>query len=167
MQCKMFLFLLLIAWFSCCRPVVKALEGSVTFAQSSIFFVVIFVHRIWKHFSLRKTTHSRVMYFKLIGEFRLAMYYTVYLSVYFVLLIVPILVPWGAVWAAKNWLDIPRRIETWICTSSRWFGRGGSTLGQVARAPQIHLLPFPPDSKASWNNVGLYGVRIFSYSENR
>jgi len=37
--------------------------------------------------------------------------------------------------------------------------RGGSTLGQVARAPQINLLS--PDSKASWKNVGLYGVCIF------
>jgi len=31
--------------------------------------------------------------------------------------------------------------------------------------PQIHLFP-PPDSKASWRNVGLYGVGIFSVSEN-
>jgi len=32
-------------------------------------------------------------------------------------------------------------------------------LGQGARASQIHLLP--PDSKASWKNVGLHGIRIF------
>ena len=45
--------------------------------------------------------------------------------------------------------------------------RGGSTLGLGGRAPpQIPLLPPSLDSKASWKNVGLYGVRVFSVLEN-
>jgi len=44
------------------------------------------------------------------------------------------------------------------CPSGVVLRRGGGA------CPQIHLLP--PDSKASWKNVGLYGVRIFSVSEN-
>jgi len=39
--------------------------------------------------------------------------------------------------------------------------RGGFTLGQGHVPLQIHSLP--PDSKASWKNVGLYGVRIFRF----
>ena len=35
--------------------------------------------------------------------------------------------------------------------------------GGTCPPPQIHLLP--PDSKASWKNIGLYGVRIFPVSE--
>ena len=56
-------------------------------------------------------------------------------------------------------------IEVILFTALWHVNQGRIYVGvEGARAPQIHL--FPPYSKASWKNVGLYGARIFSVLEN-
>jgi len=47
----------------------------------------------------------------------------------------------------------------WKGEEERGWRQGRFYVGAGGTCPHIHLLP--PDSKASWKNVGLYGVRIF------